>query len=162
MGRKSRALRTISVSMALLLPFACAQASQSSATPIGGCSALNLTDQSAGTSTPTSTIAQITFYGDLLPILNLGGPRRGLQNARLVHAQYATPAGLNAVSTINQVIDSMQTKSMPRAGDVLPDEKINLFRVWQLQGFQPGVPGKVTPGAGLSPGLSGTTGNCAN
>lgn len=104
---------------------------------------------------------QVTFYGDLLPILssNVDGK---VYKCTTCHADMAKPDALNTVDKVNRAIESMENGRMPRPGNPVPKDKIELFRIWQLQGFQEGDPNApkkaTTTSTGSSTGTSsGTT-----
>jgi hypothetical protein len=94
----------------------------------------------AGTGTTASgTPPQVTFFGDLLPILS-SNERGAAYKCTTCHAHYAQPSGLSSVAEVDAIVQAMTDASMPRGGDAVPREKIVLFRQWQLQGFQTGRP----------------------
>jgi len=83
--------------------------------------------------------AQITYYRDILPILS--SSRDGAAyKCTTCHAHYGEPNGLNNVGEVDRIVESLETGRMPRGGDRVPKERINLIRTWQLQGFQNGQP----------------------
>lgn len=112
-------------------------------------------------------VPQVTFYGDLLPILSSVKDNE-IYKCTTCHAEMAKPDGLNTVTKLNRAIESMENGRMPRPGNPVPKAKIELFRIWQLQGFQEGdknnpKPSKPSPSPSpQSPSSteSGTTGNC--
>lgn len=87
---------------------------------------------------------EVTFYGDLLPILR-SSTRGEAYKCATCHPDFLTPDGMNSIPKIEGIVGSMKNGRMPRGGDLVPPEKIKLFTTWQLQGFRPGVPGASTP-----------------
>ena len=87
----------------------------------------------------TATASPVTFYGDLEPILNSSAPGAAYK-CTTCHAAYAQVDGMNNVTELNCVVAAMTEGSMPRGGDRVPADKIQLFRSWQIQGFQAGTP----------------------
>lgn len=83
--------------------------------------------------------AQITFYKDVLPILS-SNKAGAAHKCTTCHAHYNDPNGLNNVGEVDRIVEALETGRMPRGGDRVPKEKINLIRTWQLQGFQNGSP----------------------
>lgn len=83
--------------------------------------------------------AQITYYRDILPILS-SSKDGAAYKCTTCHAHYGEPNGLNNVGEVDRIVESLETGRMPRGGDRVPKERINLIRTWQLQGFQNGQP----------------------
>lgn len=101
-------------------------------------------------------IAQVTFYGDLLPILRSQSKDK-VYKCTTCHAHYNKPDSMNNLDEINRVIESMENGRMPRGGDFVPKDKIEMFRIWQLQGFQLGDKDNPKP-SGVTPGSTGSSG----
>ena len=97
---------------------------------------------------------QITFYGDLLPILS-SQTSGAVFKCTTCHADYGDPEKMNNVLTVNQIVEALEIGRMPRGGNLMPKAKIQLFRTWQLQGFQVGTigshPSAAAEGADASP-----------
>jgi hypothetical protein len=105
------------------------------APPSGPPAVASLTDPT----TKTPSVKQITFYGDLLPILN-SVQTGAVYKCTTCHANYATPDGMNSQDELNRVVQSMQDGSMPRSGQLVPQALIDEFKVWGVEGFPPGDP----------------------
>ena len=116
-------------------------AAASTAALSGVASAYGLTNGINSTRSTTATAA-VTFYGDLEPILNSSVPGAAYK-CTTCHAAYAQAEGMNNVTELNRVVAAMTEGSMPRGGDRVPADKIQLFRNWQIQGFQAGSPSLV-------------------
>lgn len=104
----------------------------------------------------------VTFYGDLLPILSSNVADHSYK-CTTCHAHYAKPKGLNNVEEVERVVESMRSGRMPRGGDPVPAEMIELFTMWRIQGFQEGspkssttIPGQTDPKASKT----STSSNC--
>jgi hypothetical protein len=90
----------------------------------------------AGLSEPARSV---TFYGDLLPILS-STATGAVHKCTTCHAHYGKPEGLNTVPELESVVQALSTGRMPRGGDFVPAEQIELFRMWRDQGFPAGAP----------------------
>ncbi len=113
-------------------------------------------------------VEQVTFYGDLLPILSSVESDK-IYKCTTCHAEMAKPDGLNTVDKLNRAVEAMENGRMPRPGNSVPKDKIELFRIWQLQGFQEGdknakpVKQQTSTSTSTSDETStgsGTSGNC--
>ena len=107
----------------------------------------------------TEPVPQVTFYGDILPILESAGPGVTYK-CTTCHVNYFQPSALSSIDSVTQAINDMQQGRMPVGGNVVPSFRIQLFQIWQLQGFQVGNPNqKVAPltatsGTGATSGCS--------
>lgn len=97
----------------------------------------------------------VTFYGDLLPILD-ADEGTTVHKCTTCHAHYAKPEGLNSVREVESVVESMRNGRMPRVGTRVPNEQIELFNKWRLQGFKVGVPKPKVKPEGLEAKNTGT------
>ncbi|TWW07947.1 hypothetical protein E3A20_29240 [Planctomyces bekefii] len=95
-----------------------------------------ITQGNGGASAPP-----VTFYGDLLPVLS-SNESGAVYKCVTCHAHYGKPEGLSSVLEIERIVTSLKNGRMPRGGDPVPADKIELFSVWRLQGFQSGSPKK--------------------
>jgi hypothetical protein len=80
---------------------------------------------------------QVTFYGDILPVLSADSRSRSYK-CTTCHAHYREPEGLNSVPEIERIIESMKEGRMPRSTTKVTAAEIELFDVWRLQGFSVG------------------------
>lgn len=119
------------VGLALL---ACAEPARVDSTNPGCTSSTGATLASEGDAEPKV----ITFYGDILPILS-SNAADSTYKCTTCHAHYSKPKGMNNVPELERVVESMRSGRMPRGGDPVPADKIELFTMWRLQGFQEGT-----------------------
>lgn len=120
-------------------------------------------DSADSVSASPKPAAAVTFYGDLLPIL-ASVKTDEVYKCTTCHAHYLKPAGMNNVRELERVVESMRLGRMPRVGNAVPADKIDLFTTWRLQGFQEGSIRKSpepTNGLDASPKEVKATPSCA-
>jgi len=89
-------------------------------------------DVAAGDQTATH---KITFQDDILPILSSTETGK-VYKCTVCHAAYRTnPQYLRQGDNFDQLIDAVQTQSMPLVGDPLPEAAIEIFKKWKEAGF---------------------------
>ncbi len=159
-----RRLVTQSIFLVLLAGCAGQQSQPQIATETPACSPSN--KESKNKDLDLTDVQQVTFYGDLLPILSSVEDGK-VYKCTTCHAEMGKPDGLNTVTKLGRAIESMENGRMPRPGNAVPPAKIELFRIWQLQGFQEGDKNSPKPSRPVSSSSSSSpssesasSGNC--
>ncbi len=157
MGGYQRMRRQLAI-LSLLLLAGCAEQQSPQIATTANCPAKTagsgLTDPAAAT-----TPRQITFYGDILPILSSQETGK-VYKCTTCHADYGKIEKLSNVLEVDRVIESMTVGRMPRGGTKVPKESIQLFRDWQLQGFQAGTPQAAANGHSENQTATPAASNC--
>lgn len=115
--------------------------------------AASLDETAAQSEDDTEPSTEVTFYGDLLPILASVETGK-VYKCTTCHAHYEKPDGMNNVRELERVVESMKIGRMPRVGDRVPSAKIELFTMWRLQGFKDGTPKTAARSDSTSPAQS--------
>jgi hypothetical protein len=85
------------------------------------------------------TGSAVTFYKDILPLLNTNLPDRQYECTQC-HASYADPAVVAKASLVDDIIASVESGFMPmNEGPRMRKEDIEVLKLWRRSGMQIGT-----------------------